>query len=217
MQEHRIQEVVEQAARLRAGLVRTARDLHDACQDVALQNDLLAVNRRGPSAIDHRTTAKRWSALADQALAAAEAWSEDRDPPSPLNCPGCTGPLPWGTLLAAGSVSTSPRLQCPACGAFACLQAVPVEAFARPRRPSGGSANSLQDPTSVVDALDEIVACRLFTVGLRLSGALPWTDGELRSRLESAVRDIDGCIGDVRRLSLHLTLRGSGPAAAGVP
>jgi len=62
-------------------LVRSARDLQQACEDAARQSDLLAERRRPPIAIDHRVTAKRWRALADRASAAASAWSDNAAPP----------------------------------------------------------------------------------------------------------------------------------------
>jgi len=80
-------------------LVRTARNLHRACEDVARQNDLLAAKRRQPSAVEYRSAAKWWRALADQALAVAYVWTENTDSPSALACSTCGGPLPWEVLL----------------------------------------------------------------------------------------------------------------------
>ena len=67
-----------------------------------------------------------------------------------------------------------------------------------------GQSDAVQDRSSLVEALDGVVAGSLFTVALRLDDAVAVTDGELRSCLESAVRDVDECIAEVRRIVLDL-------------
>jgi hypothetical protein len=198
VQEDHFREAVEHAARLRARLVRTAHDLHRAGQELAHQNELLAANRRPPTGVDHHSTAKRWRSIADQALAAADSWAADEDPPSALACPTCTAPLPGGAVLATVSSSTSRLLTCTTCGAVAGIQMVPVGSSAR-----ADAAVTVQDRSGLVDVLDGIVG-RLFAVGMHLTEALSSTDGELRHRLELAVRHVDACVDEARSVALHL-------------
>jgi hypothetical protein len=80
MPEDRARELVGKATRLRTEVARTALDLHRVSDEIARQAEFLAVNRRPPRTDDLAVAAKRWRAIAEMSLAAAETWREGPEP-----------------------------------------------------------------------------------------------------------------------------------------
>ncbi|MFC5950243.1 hypothetical protein ACFQH9_18410 [Pseudonocardia lutea] len=70
---------VDRGRDLRADLARTSRDLHRACEETAQQHERLHRNRRPPTSFDHRTAAKHWRAIGEQARTAAQQWTAELD------------------------------------------------------------------------------------------------------------------------------------------
>jgi len=67
------------ADELRRALVRNARALETVCEDAARLHEHLATRR--PARVDHRLTAKRWRAVAEDAEETARTWEPEPDEP----------------------------------------------------------------------------------------------------------------------------------------
>jgi hypothetical protein len=194
---HREQEFVDRATELRRELARTSRALHRACEDVACQNERLAANRRQPTLTDHYLTAKRWRALAAQALTSAHTWeSRQRETIPALACPRCGYPLPRPTIIDAAERDPLREIHCPSCGEASriSISIHPVSSLADP----GGTPDDPDEGVIAPYDPDDETVREFHAIGLRLNRALEQLSGHPRRQVEATLANIDDCINTIR-------------------
>jgi hypothetical protein len=201
----RVQEAQTRTVELREQLSDLLRKLSASYGEAARQREQLADNRQHPVQFDHRTTAKRWQALADTASLTVDIWEESqRTGEATPTCPRCSEPVPREVLLelALGAASTA---ECPRCGGHAELAVRPVNAE-RGAAPADEVSNAIADEDlRIANGLNDEVVAKLFAAGLRLNGALSLTTGMARQRLTEAIDEVDESIVAIRNVAFGLT------------